>query len=206
MSSIDFSSNEAKASYGIGLQMGQQVHSAFSGVAIDAVVAGVQDAFAGKESQVSNEELNAAFQEIQKIVEAENAEKAKKFAAEGEAFLTENAKREEVNVLESGLQYEVITEGSGDVPTAASTVRTHYAGTLVDGSEFDSSYKRGEPAEFPVGGVIPGWTEALQKMAVGSKWKLYVPYNLAYGEQGAGGAIGPYQALVFEIELLEIIA
>lgn len=206
MSSIDFSSNEAKASYGIGLQMGQQVHSAFSGVAIDAVVAGIQDAFTGKESQVSNEDLNAAFQEIQKVVEVENAEKAKQFAAEGEAFLTENAKREEVNVLDSGLQYEVITEGSGDVPTAASTVRTHYAGTLVDGSEFDSSYKRGEPAEFPVGGVIPGWTEALQKMPVGSKWKLYVPYNLAYGEQGAGGAIGPYQALVFEIELLEIIA
>lgn len=206
MSSVDFSTNEAKASYGIGLQMGQQVHGAFSGVSIDAVVAGIQDAFVGSDSQVSNEDLNAAFQEIQKVVEAENAEKAKQFAAEGEAFLTENAKRDEVTVLDSGLQYEVITEGSGETPTANSTVKTHYAGTLVNGSEFDSSYKRGEPAEFPVGGVIPGWTEALLKMPVGSKWKLYVPYNLAYGEQGAGGAIGPYQALVFEIELLDIIA
>ena len=100
----------------------------------------------------------------------------------------------------------MITEGSGEVPTADSTVKTHYAGTLVNGQEFDSSYKRGEPAEFPVGGVIAGWTEALQKMPVGSKWKLYVPYNLAYGERGAGGAIGPYQALVFEIELLDIVA
>ncbi|WP_223671144.1 FKBP-type peptidyl-prolyl cis-trans isomerase [Kangiella shandongensis] len=206
MSSTDFSTTEAKASYGIGLQMGQQVRGAFPGVGIDAVVAGIQDAFAGKESRISNEDLNEAFQEIQKIVEAENAEKAKQFAAEGEAFLTENAKRDEVTVLESGLQYEVITEGSGEKPTADSTVRTHYAGTLVNGQEFDSSYKRGEPAEFPVGGVIKGWTEALQKMPVGSKWKLYVPHNLAYGEQGAGGVIGPYQALVFELELLDIVS
>ena len=186
--------------------MGQQVSGAFPGVTIDAVIAGIQDAFAGNESQVSNEDLNAAFQEIQKIVEEENAQKAKEFAAEGEAFLAENAKRDEVTVLDSGLQYEVITEGSGEIPTAESTVKTHYAGTLVNGQEFDSSYKRGEPAEFPVGGVIPGWTEALQKMPVGSKWKLYVPYNLAYGERGAGGAIGPYQALVFDIELLDIVA
>ncbi|GAA4356907.1 FKBP-type peptidyl-prolyl cis-trans isomerase [Kangiella marina] len=206
MSTTDFSTTEAKASYGIGLQMGQQVSGAFPGVTIDAVIAGIQDAFSGNESQVSNEDLNAAFQEIQKVVEEENAKKAKEFAAEGEAFLAENAKRDEVTVLDSGLQYEVITEGSGDVPTAESTVKTHYAGTLVNGQEFDSSYKRGEPAEFPVGGVIPGWTEALQKMPVGSKWKLYVPYNLAYGERGAGGAIGPYQALVFEIELLDIVA
>ena len=143
MSSTDFSTTEAKASYGIGLQMGQQVRGAFPGVGIDAVVAGIQDAFAGNESQISNDDLNAAFQEIQKIVEAENAEKAKEFAAEGEAFLAENAKRDEVTVLDSGLQYEVINEGSGDVPSADSTVRTHYAGTLVNGQEFDSSYKRG---------------------------------------------------------------
>ncbi|AOE49429.1 FKBP-type peptidyl-prolyl cis-trans isomerase [Kangiella sediminilitoris] len=206
MSSTDFSTTEAKASYGIGLQMGQQVSGAFPGVGIDAVIAGIRDAFEGKESQISHDDLNAAFQEIQKIVEAENAEKAKQFAAEGEAFLAENAKREEVTVLDSGLQYEVITEGSGEKPTADSTVRTHYAGTLVSGQEFDSSYKRGEPAEFPVGGVIKGWTEALQNMPVGSKWKLYVPHNLAYGEQGAGGVIGPYQALIFEIELLDIVS
>jgi FKBP-type peptidyl-prolyl cis-trans isomerase FklB len=103
------------------------------------------------------------------------------------------------------LQYEILTAGEGEMPTAASTVRTHYHGTLIDGSVFDSSYDRGEPAEFPVNGVIAGWTEALQMMPVGSKWRLAVPYNLAYGERGAGGKIGPYTTLVFDVELLEIL-
>ena len=111
-----------------------------------------------------------------------------------------------MTVLESGLQYEVITDGDGATPSQESVVRTHYRGTLIDGKQFDSSYDRGEPTEFPVGGVIAGWTEALQNMKVGSKWKLYIPYHLAYGERGAGGDIGPYQALVFEIELLDIIS
>lgn len=206
MSTPDFTSTEAKASYGIGLQMGQQVKGAFEGISIDAVVAGIQDAFAGQNPQIPADDINAAFVEMQERLQAQQAEMAKKYAAEGEEFLAENAKRDEVTVLESGLQYEVITEGSGEKPTADSMVRTHYAGTLVNGQEFDSSYKRGEPAEFPVGGVIKGWTEALQMMPVGSKWKLYIPYNLAYGEQGAGGAIGPFQALIFEIELLDIVS
>ncbi|WP_154245986.1 FKBP-type peptidyl-prolyl cis-trans isomerase [Kangiella sp. HZ709] len=202
----DFKTTEARASYGIGMQMGQQAHGAFKGVELTALVAGLQDAFNGQAPQVDPNDINAAFQEIQQQLQVQQAEDAEKFAAEGEAFLAENAKREEVTVLESGLQYEVIETGTGETPTAASTVKTHYAGTLIDGKEFDSSYRRGQPAEFPVGGVIKGWTEALQLMPVGSKWKLYIPYDLAYGAQGAGGDIGPYQALVFDIELLDIVA
>ncbi|KZY38846.1 peptidylprolyl isomerase, partial [Oleiphilus sp. HI0043] len=199
------STNEAKASYGVGLQMGQQLANVFNGLSLEAAIAGINDAFSGKGPQIPGEEINAAFQVIQTQVEAEKQEQAKKFAGEGEAFLAENAKRDEVTVLESGLQYEVITAGEGDIPTAESVVSTHYRGTLIDGKQFDSSYDRGEPAQFPVGGVIAGWTEALQQMKVGSKWKLYIPYHLAYGEAGAGADIGPYQALVFDIELLEIV-
>jgi FKBP-type peptidyl-prolyl cis-trans isomerase FklB len=120
--------------------------------------------------------------------------------------LSDNAKRDEVTVTESGLQYEVINAGNGETPTAASTVRVHYHGTLLDGTVFDSSYDRGQPAEFPVGGVIKGWTEALQLMQVGAKLRLFVPHDLAYGEQGAGGAIAPFSTLVFDVELLDIIA
>jgi len=202
---LNLSTDEAKASYGVGLQMGQQLTGVFSGVSLEAAIAGINDAFSGKGPQIPGEEINAAFQVIQAKVEAEKAENAKQFAGEGEAFLAENAKRDEVTVLESGLQYEVLTEGEGDIPTAQSVVSTHYRGTLIDGKQFDSSYDRGEPAEFPVGGVIAGWTEALQKMKTGSKWKLYIPFHLAYGEAGAGGDIGPYQALVFDIELLSIV-
>jgi len=205
MSEIDLSSNEAKASYGVGMQMGQQLATVFNGVSLEAAIAGINDAFAGKGPAIAGEEINAAFEVIQAQVETEKQEQAKQFAGEGEAFLADNAKRDEVTVLDSGLQYEVITEGEGDIPTAQSVVSTHYRGTLIDGKQFDSSYDRGEPAEFPVGGVIAGWTEALQKMKVGSKWKLFIPYHLAYGEAGAGGDIGPYQALVFDIELLNIV-
>ena len=124
--------------------------------------------------------------------------------SQGEAFLAENGKREGVISLPSGLQYEVIHDGSGDKPGAADTVVTHYRGTLIDGKEFDSSHRRGEPASFPVNRVISGWTEALQLMTVGSKWKLFIPSNLAYGEGGAGKVIGPNATLIFEIELLEV--
>jgi FKBP-type peptidyl-prolyl cis-trans isomerase FklB len=206
MSDLDLSTNEAKASYGVGLQMGQQLTSVFAGLSLEAAIAGINDAFSGKQPQVPGEELNAAFQVIQEQVEADKKEQATQFAGEGEAFLTDNAKREEVTVLESGLQYEVLTAGDGDTPTADSVVSTHYRGTLIDGKQFDSSYDRGEPAQFPVGGVIAGWTEALQQMQVGAKWKLYIPYHLAYGEAGAGADIGPFQALIFDIELLEIVS
>lgn len=204
MSELDLSTDEQKASYGIGLQMGQQLASVFEGVSLAAAIAGVEDAFAGQQPRIDGNLINDAFQTIQAKVEASKAEEAQSLAKEGEAFLAENAKREEVTVLESGLQYEVIETGDGETPTKDSVVSTHYRGTLINGKQFDSSYDRGMPAEFPVGGVIAGWTEALQRMTVGSKWKLYIPYHLAYGERGAGGDIGPYQALVFDIELLAI--
>ena len=142
---------------------------------------------------------------LNKTMEAKAAEKNKDAAAKGEAFLAENAKRESVFVTESGLQYEVVTMGEGEKPTAESTVKVHYHGTLIDGTVFDSSVQRGEPIEFPLNGVIKGWTEGLQLMPVGSKFILYIPYQLAYGERGAGELIGPYEALIFEVELLEIV-
>ena len=205
MSDLDLSSIEARASYGVGMQMGDQLKQVFEGVSLEAAITGIQDAFNGDQLRVEADEINAAFGEIQQRLEAAKQAAAGEQAEAGQAFLAENAKRAEVQVTASGLQYEVITEGSGETPSATSTVSTHYAGTLIDGTEFDSSYKRGQPAEFPVNGVIAGWTEALQLMPVGSKWKLYIPYELAYGENGAGGAIGPYQALIFDIELLAIL-
>jgi FKBP-type peptidyl-prolyl cis-trans isomerase FklB len=201
-----FTTVEQQASYGIGRQIGDQVASnPFEGLDANAVAQGVMDALNGNEYAVDVEDLRAAFGVINERMQAQQAEQAKEASAEGQKFLDENAKRDEVTVTESGLQYEVLTTGEGEKPTAASTVRTHYHGTLIDGTVFDSSYDRGQPAEFPVGGVIAGWTEALQMMTVGSKWRLAIPYQLAYGEQGAGGAIGPFQTLVFDVELLEIL-
>ena len=206
--SEQYNSVEERVSYGIGRQMGDQLASnPFDGLHIDSVLSGLADALNGQASPVPNELMEAAFQEISTKMQAQQTEQAKELSVEGDAFLAENAKRDEVTVTESGLQYEVITEGEsdGEKPSQASTVRTHYHGTLIDGTVFDSSYDRGEPAEFPVGGVIAGWTEALQMMSVGSKWRLTVPYGLAYGEQGAGGAIGPFATLVFDVELLDIV-
>lgn len=165
--------------------------------------------FAAMEAQMESEELLIDLQKGNKVVGEFMQEAAKSGSAgkiaEGEAFLEENAKRDEVKVTDSGLQYEILTEGNGEIPTAENVVKTHYHGTLLDGTVFDSSVERGKPAEFPVNGVIKGWVEALQMMPVGSKWKLYIPYNLAYGERGAGGVIGPYETLIFEIELIEIV-
>jgi FKBP-type peptidyl-prolyl cis-trans isomerase FklB len=197
---------EQRVSYGIGRQMGDQLaQNSFDGVEVDAVAAGVKDALLGQPSAVEEPLLRAAFEEIQKRMQAKQEEQAKVHAGDGEAFLAENAKRDEVTVTASGLQYEVLASGDGETPALTSTVRTHYHGTLIDGTVFDSSVERGDPAEFPVNGVIAGWTEALQEMPVGSKWKLYVPHQLAYGERGAGGAIGPYASLIFEVELLAIV-
>lgn len=151
--------------------------------------------------------LNAeeAAEWLNATMEAKAKERSKSLAKKGEDFLAENAKREGVTVTESGLQYEVITMGEGEKPTAESTVKVHYHGTLIDGTVFDSSVQRGEPIEFPLNGVIKGWTEGLQLMPIGSKFKLYIPYQLAYGEQGAGELIGPCEALIFEVELLDIV-
>lgn len=205
MSNPSLNTAAERASYGIGLQMGEQLREVFSTVSLQAALAGIQDAFNGAVPQLAHAQINEAFGVIQEQVQKEQADKAGRMAGEGEAFLAANAKRPEIKVTPSGLQYEVIVAGSGAVPGRNSTVRTHYRGTLINGTEFDSSYARNEPAEFPVSGVIAGWTEALQIMPVGSKWKLYIPYQLAYGERGAGGDIGPFQALIFDIELLDIV-
>lgn len=202
-----FTTLEQHASYGIGLQMGQQLaDNPFDGLDIAAVAAGLAAAFYGDEPEVSEQQIRAAFEVISARMQAEQEEKAKLAAGAGEAFLAENAKKPGVVTTASGLQYEVLVAGDGEKPTRASTVRTHYHGTLIDGTVFDSSYNRGQPAEFPVGGVIAGWTEALQLMPVGAKYRLYIPHQLAYGERGAGASIAPFSALVFDVELLAIVA
>jgi FKBP-type peptidyl-prolyl cis-trans isomerase FklB len=205
--SEQYTTVEQRVSYGVGRQMGEQLAAnPFDGVDAAAVAAGVVDALEGKASAVERADLEAAFREISERMQAKQAEQAKAKAAEGEAFLAENAKKPGVTVTASGLQYEVITQGDGAKPGASSRVKTHYHGTLIDGTVFDSSYNRGQPIDFAVNGVIAGWTEALQLMPVGSKWRLYIPYQLAYGERGAGGSIAPYSALIFDVELLEIVA
>ncbi len=207
MSENKFESIEQRVSYGVGRQLGDQLrNNPFKDFDVTAVQAGLADAIANAASQVDDEKLNEAFAIVSKKLQEQEQEAAKELAAEGEAFLVENAKRDEVTVTESGLQYEVIATGEGEMPTAQSTVRTHYHGTFINGDVFDSSVDRNQPAEFPVGGVIAGWTEALQMMKEGSKWRLYVPYNLAYGERGSQGAIPPYSTLIFDVELLAIVS
>ncbi|WP_295473187.1 FKBP-type peptidyl-prolyl cis-trans isomerase [uncultured Pseudomonas sp.] len=205
MSEVNLSTDETRVSYGIGRQLGDQLRdNPPPGVDLQAIVAGLTDAFNGQPSRVGQEELSAAFKAIRQVMQAEAAAKAEKAAAAGVAFLADNAKREGVTTLASGLQFEVLTAGDGAKPTREDQVRTHYHGSLIDGTVFDSSYDRGEPAEFPVGGVIAGWTEALQLMNTGSKWRLYVPSELAYGAQGVG-SIPPHSVLVFDVELLAVL-
>jgi FKBP-type peptidyl-prolyl cis-trans isomerase FklB len=205
--SQDYTSTEDRVSYGIGRQMGQQLlENPFDGIANDVVAQGLLDALNGKPMTISNEDMQAAFEEINTRMQAKQAEQSKTLSVAGDAFLAENAKKDGIKVTASGLQYEVLTEGSGAIPSASSKVKTHYHGTLIDGTVFDSSVQRGQPIDFPVNGVIAGWTEALQLMPVGSKWRLFIPHNLAYGERGAGASIAPYSALVFEVELLEIVS
>ncbi|MEN0036958.1 MAG: FKBP-type peptidyl-prolyl cis-trans isomerase [Cellvibrio sp.] len=204
--SNQYKSVEDLVSYGIGRQMGQQLaDNPFEGVSPAAVAQGVLDSLNGVEMPYSNEQMQDAFQEINARMQAQEAEQSKTLAGAGEAFLAENAKKDGVTVTASGLQYEVITQGTGAIPTATSKVKTHYHGTLIDGTVFDSSVNRGQPIDFPVNGVIAGWTEALQLMPVGSKYRLYIPHNLAYGERGAGASIKPYSALIFDVELLDIV-
>ncbi len=192
-----------KVSYALGMSVANNILA--SGVkdlnieefanAIKAVLTNQQPTLSVEEAQ---QVLTEYFTKLQE-------EQVKMFKAEGEAFLAENAKKEGVVTLPSGLQYKVITEGNGNRPTASQQVKCHYEGTLINGAKFDSSYDRNEPAVFPVNGVIQGWVEALQLMPVGSKWELYIPYNLAYGERGAGQSIPPYATLIFTVELLEIL-
>ncbi|HEX4887603.1 MAG TPA: FKBP-type peptidyl-prolyl cis-trans isomerase [Luteibaculaceae bacterium] len=191
-----------KFSYSLGMDIGNNIKNAnFDSLAIDLVISGLSDVLNKKETAFNSEEAGIIIREyITKMQQAAGQKKV----TEGKNFLTENAKRQGVVTLPSGLQYEIIIAGTGNKPTLNDQVTTHYTGTLLDGTVFDSSVKRGEPATFPVSGVIAGWTEALQLMPVGSKWKLFIPSDLAYGERGAGGAIGPNETLIFEIELISI--
>lgn len=205
MSELDLSTDEGRVSYGIGRQLGDQIRdNPPPGVQLEAILTGLRDAFEGQASRVAPGDLNDAFRVIRERMQAEAQAQAEQAAAAGRAFLAENAKRNGVVVLESGLQYEVLNAGEGRRPSADDQVRTHYHGTLIDGTVFDSSYERGQPAEFPVSGVIAGWVEALQLMNTGSKWRLYVPSELAYGGQ-AVGSIPPHSVLVFDVELLDIL-
>ncbi|MCG7372600.1 FKBP-type peptidyl-prolyl cis-trans isomerase [Pseudomonas luteola] len=205
MSELNLDTHESRVSYGIGRQLGDQLRqNPVPGMSLEAVLAGLSDAYTEQDSRVSVDDLNDSFKHIRERMQAEAQAKAAAAAETGAAYLLENAKRDGVVLLPSGLQYEVLVEGQGDKPSRQSHVRTHYHGTLIDGSVFDSSYERGQPAEFPVGGVIAGWAEALQLMNVGSKWRLTVPSELAYGAQGVG-SIPPHSVLVFDVELLEIL-
>jgi FKBP-type peptidyl-prolyl cis-trans isomerase FklB len=190
-----------KVSYIIGTEIGKNFKKQSVDIDPDVLTRGIKDAISGGKSLLTEQEIQETMAAFQKEMMAKLEEKNKK---EGEAFLTENKKKEGVKTLPSGLQYKVIKAGTGKKPKINDTVTTHYRGTLIDGTEFDSSYRRGQPASFPVSGVIPGWTEALQLMGEGAKWQLFIPPNLAYGERGMGGVIGPNATLIFEIELISI--
>ena len=195
------------ASYAIGVLVGDQNKqqletSGAEDFNMDVLVGAFEKQLKGEETQMTIEDARTFIQAyFQKMAEVQGEKKTK----EGDEFLAKNKERDGVVELESGLQYEVITEGTGPKPTAEQTVKVHYTGTLINGKVFDSSVESGEPATFGVGQVIPGWTEALQLMPVGSKWKVYIPGNLAYGPRGAGADIGPNETLIFEVELLEIV-
>jgi FKBP-type peptidyl-prolyl cis-trans isomerase len=197
-----------KVSYGIGMNIGKSLKKDAVDVDADLLVKGLKDSLSDGKTLLSEEEYRATLTALQKEMMEKQAEATKALAEknkkDGEAFLSENGKKEGVVTLPSGLQYKVIKSGTGKSPKPADTVETHYRGTLIDGTEFDSSYKRGQTATFPVDGVIPGWTEALQKMKEGDKWQLFVPSNLAYGERGAGRDIGPNATLIFEVELIAV--
>lgn len=200
-------SQKDKASYSIGINLGTQLSQNKDDIDVDKVILGINEAFAGKESRLTPEEVRTVMTEFQQTMQKKQQEKiaalSEQNKKDGDAFLAKNKTEEGVTTLESGLQYKIITAGTGESPKVTDTVVTHYTGTLVNGTEFDSSHKRGQPATFPVNGVIAGWTEALQKMKVGSKWKLFIPSELAYGVN-APPQIGPNSVLIFEIELLEI--
>lgn len=195
-------------SYGIGINIGRNLRS--DGVALDveALIQGLRDGLQGAKPRYSEEQLRAALETLQRDMQARSQQRAQvmgdKNQRDGEAFLAQNKTKPNVVTLPSGLQYEVLKAGTGPSPKATDKVTVHYEGKLLDGTVFDSSIKSGQPATFPVNGVIPGWTEALQRMKVGDKWRIYIPANLAYGARGAGGVIGPNAVLTFDVELLAI--
>jgi len=197
-----------KVSYSVGVDVAKSFAKMGMDFDVEVFIKGLKDGFSGKKTLMTDDEMHATMTAFQNDLTKKQSQ-GKQTAAEenkkvGETFLAENKKKEGVVALPSGLQYKILKAGKGKKPTDADTVECHYRGTLIDGTEFDSSYRRGEPATFPVNGVIPGWTEALKLMPVGSKWQLFVPSKLAYGEHGAGAEIGPNATLIFEVELLGI--
>ncbi len=203
-----FKDPKDKISYSIGMDIGNSFKRQSIEINPDLLAKGIKDVLSGGKTLLSDDEVREVLVALQDQMRAKEETRMKdsgdKNKKEGDAYLSQNKKKDGVVTLPSGLQYKVLTAGTGAKPKKTDTVTTHYRGTLVDGTEFDSSYKRGEPATFPVGGVIPGWTEALQLMPQGSKWQLVIPSDLAYGPRGVGGAIGPNSTLVFEVELLKI--
>ncbi len=197
-----------KVSYSIGADIGKSFRTRGLDLNEQILIQGFKDAYAGKKTLLTDEEAQAALEAYKKEMMAKQEATAKEQAAknvkEGATFLAENKKKEGVKTTATGVQYKILTAGTGKMPKATDTVKVHYRGTLIDGTEFDSSLKTKEPVTFPVNGVIPGWTEVLQLMPTGSKWQVVIPSNLAYGEAGAGQVIGPNATLIFDVELLSI--
>lgn len=200
-----------KLSYALGLGIGEQLKQMGlkDNLVVEDFAASIKDVLAGADLKVSHAEgqqiVNEFFQKLQSKLDAQKAEAGKAALEEGKVFLMNNSQRPEVTTTASGLQYEVLTEGTGKKPKATDTVRCHYEGRLLDGTVFDSSYQRNEPADFGLQMVIAGWTEGVQLMAEGAKYRFYIPYNLAYGEGGAGNSIPPFATLIFDVELIKVL-
>jgi len=205
---LELKDQKDKESYSLGYQFGQNLKFQGVDINLDVYTSGIRDTLGGKEPKMSQEEIRATISELQKRITAARQKELKELAAknveESKKFLAENQKKEGIKTLPSGLQYKVLTEGTGKTPKETDNVTVNYKGTLIDGTEFDSSYKRGQPATFQVNGVIKGWTEALQLMKEGSKWQLFIPPELGYGERGAGSQIPPNSTLIFEVELISV--
>lgn len=201
---VELSTEQQKFSYAIGYQIGQSLQREGIEVEVPALVQAITDVLTGAQAKLSPAQMQAAVRNFQQQKAHERQAQAQRNKETGEKFLAANREREGVQELPSGLQYEVMQEGTGNTPKTDDMVEVHYRGTLLDGTEFDSSYSRGKPTTLPLSGVIKGWQEALQHMREGAKWKLFIPPELAYGERGAGKNIGPNQTLVFEVELLSI--
>jgi FKBP-type peptidyl-prolyl cis-trans isomerase FklB len=200
----ELKTSKEKYSYAIGYQIGNNLKREGADVDIDAIAQGIKDVLSDAKLSVSMEEMQAAVLEVQKQQQTDREARGEKAKKEGDDFLAKNKKAKGVVELPSGVQYVVVQEGKGEKPKPTDTITAHYKGTLISGKEFDSSYKRGQPATFAVNQVIPGWQEILPLMPTGSKWKVFIPSDKAYGTRGAGADIGPNETLIFEVELLEI--
>jgi FKBP-type peptidyl-prolyl cis-trans isomerase len=206
---VSLKSEKGKRSYSIGNDIGNNLKTQPFEVDADLLAKGIKDALTGKKPALTEQEMKDVLTALKNQLMAKRASQIKEIAdknkKDGEAFLAENKKKPGVITLPDGLQYKVITEGAGNTPAPTDKIKVHYKGTLINGTEFDSSYKRGEPLEYEIAKFIPGWKEALTMMKEGSKWELYIPSELAYGEQGSGPVIGPNSVLIFEMELISII-